>query len=314
MNMKNLVLVLSLLFSLGVSGQVKDYVIHAVDVLETDSVLVINGDTVQLSAPADGQFIRRVSGKWVNQNFSAAGTDSLLFDPIYGRLYDYRGGSIYRTTQMSYEDFTLDNGGTRTITIRFADGGQLGNDLVIKAGDNDDNIGGGDLYIRGGGTLEEFGDVHIGASLYDETNSSLIQVHDTIYMNGNAIRGLSSATHTDEPVTLGQLTGLTKAVYSISLPYSTTIQGRINGATQGTDYPSTWSLAAASNQIDMVITHNTGRRVAEVNVMSVVGTKEQLLRPFAGAYSGWETDNVNTLTINSISTIPLPIRIYVIFE
>ena len=71
-----------------------------------------------------------------------------------GYLHDYRGGSVFKTTRIQYENFILENGGTRIITVRYADGGQAGDDLIVKAGDNDDNLDGGDLYLRGGGTIE----------------------------------------------------------------------------------------------------------------------------------------------------------------
>lgn len=311
--MRNLLILLLLIPILGF-GQKKDKKIYAKEVLETGGVLVIEGDTLYLDSPTNGQFIRRVDGKWVNVDFTSAGTDSLVFDPVYGDLHDYRGGSVFKTTRIRYENFILENGGTRIITVRYADGGQAGDDLIVKAGDNDDNLDGGDLYLRGGGTFESFGDVYIGSSLYPETNSSQIYILDTLIMGGNKIKGLPIATESDQPVILSQIEGLTNNVYSIALPYATTVQGRINGAVQGTDYPSDWTLSVASNQIDLIVTHNYGRRVANVNVYTVSGTTEQLLRPFAGAYSGYQTPNSNQLAINSLATTPLALKIYIIFE
>ena len=227
---------------------------------------------------------------------------------------DSINAKIAREQLTGIENLYLKQGDDRIISIRYADGGFSGDDLIIKAGDNDDNIGGGDLWLRGGGTLEEFGNVNIGANLYDETNSSLIYFWDTIYMNGNAIRGLNEAVNDDEPVTLSQITGLTQSVFSIGLPYATTVAGRVAGTITYGSGTEEWELAAATNNIDLVVTHNFNRRVAEVNIMAVNGTIEQLLRPYAGAYSGWQTNDVNTLQINNLATIPLPIKIYIIFE
>ncbi len=227
---------------------------------------------------------------------------------------DSINAKIAREQLTGIENLYLKQGGNRIISIRYADGGSTGDDLTVKAGDNDDNLGGGDLWLRGGGTLEEYGDVNIGANLYDETNSSLIYIWDTIYMNGNSIRGLNEAVNDDEPVTLSQIKGLTQSVYSIALPYQTTVQARVNGATEGTDYPTDWELSAGTNQIDLQVVHGLGRRVANVNVFTVSGTTEQLLRPFAGAYSGYLTSDSNTLLINSLATTPLPLRIYITFE
>jgi hypothetical protein len=227
---------------------------------------------------------------------------------------DSINAKIAREQLTGIENLYLKQGGNRIISVRYADGGSTGDDLTVKAGDNDDNLGGGDLWLRGGGTLEEYGDVNIGANLYDETNSSLIYIWDTIYMNGNSIRGLNEAVNDDEPVTLSQIEGFTQSVYSIGLPNASSVNGRVTGATEGADYPTGWVLAAAGNNIDLVVTHGTGRRVAEVNVLSVNGTIEQLLRPYAGAYSGWQTNDANTLQINGLATIPLAIKIYIIFE
>ncbi len=227
---------------------------------------------------------------------------------------DSINAKIAREQLTGIENLYLKQGDDRIISIRYADGGSFGDDLTVKAGDNDDNIGGGDLWLRGGGTLEEYGDVNIGANLYDETNSSLIYIWDTIYMNGNSIRGLNEAVNDDEPVTLSQIKGLTQSVFSIALPNAASVNGRVSGAVDGTDYPTGWVLAAAGNNIDLLVTHNLGRRISNVNVMTVNGTIEQLLRPFAGAYSGWQTNSVNQLQINGLATVPLAIKIYINFE
>lgn len=302
------VLILTIYCIFGFS-QVKDYVVHAVEVLKTDSVLVINNDTIFIDeSSADGQFIRKVSGKWINQDFSGTGTDSLVFRTSDMYLLDYRAGSIYDSILIQFEDITLSSGDTRTIKIDQSSTG-AGNHLVFMAGADDDGQGGGNTYIKGGGGTE-FGDVYIGSG----NQYSTIYLIDTIDANGMRIKNLADAIEGSDAVTLSQIEGLTQSVYSIALPYSTTVAGRVNGATEGTDYPTGWVLAAAANNIDLVVTHSLGRRVAEVNVLSVNGTIEQLLRPFAGAYSGWQTNDANTLQINSLATIPLPIKIYIIFE
>lgn len=304
---KILLILITLMIAISGYSQIKVYTVEAVD------SLILNGEGVHINpvTSTDGQVLRRVNGSWINYDFTATGTDSLVFDPIWGYLYDYRGGSIFKTTPVQYENFTLNNGDTRIITIRYADGGNAGDDLIIKAGDNDDNIGGGDLYLRGGGSYEEYGDVYLGTSDYD---GSKVYVEDSIKMNGNSISGLPEATLPTEPVILSQMEGISKSVYSIALPYNTTVQARVNGATEGTDYPTGWELSAGVNSIDLEITHGLGRRVANINVCTVSGTAEQLLRPFAGAYSGWQTTDENTLLINALATTPLPLKIYIIFE
>lgn len=311
--MKNIIiLILALVFSFTVSGQKKEYMYHATNILKSDGTLVLKGDTVKvgIGISENGQFLRRVSGNWVGVELTGTGTDSLVFDPIEGELYDYRGGSVYDIIPIKYDNIFLEPGGTRTISVSLADGGQPGDDLLVKAGDNDDNQGGGDLYLRGGGTIDEHGNMYLGSVEYN----SLIYVEDTVKMQGNHIKGLPVATEATEPVILSQITGLTKTVYSIALPNATTVTGRVNGATAGVDYDATWTLAAGTNTIDLQVTHDMGRRVANVNVCTANGTAEQLLRPFAGAYSGWQTLNDNTLLINSLATTPLALKIYIIFE
>lgn len=306
-DMKNFIILILVFLTITVNAQKKDKYIRATQSITTDSLLVINIDTFLIYNSTDGQMLRRVSGKWINQDFTGIGTDSLTFTPSTGQLNDYRGGSNYRSTLLRWNNFSLNYGGDRTISVVSAPSGTPADDLIIKAGDNYMGSGGGDLYLTGGGTNTTFGNVYLGGS-------GIIQVRDSIQMNNNRIAGLLPATTDTEPVTLGQLNGLTQNVFSIALPYNTTVQGRINGAVEGVDYPAGWNLVAADNQIDIVVTHGTGRRVANVNVFTVSGTKEQLLRPFAGAYSGYETGTANVLTINSLATTPLPLKIYILFE
>lgn len=290
-------------------SQVKDYEIHATEVLKTDSIIVIDGNTLEIeSTSTNGQFIRKVNGKWINVDFTGAGSDSIKFEDTDNYLKDWRGGSVSDSTLIQFQNITLKEGDTRTISVEQSTTG-AGNHLIVKAAADDDGQDGGNLYLQGGGG-DEFGDVYIGSG----NQYSTVYFRDTTDMGGLRIKNLAPAVNDSDAVTLGQISGLTKNVYSISLPYATTVQGRVNGAVEGTDYETGWTLSAATNQIDLVVTHGFGRRVAEVNIMTVNGTIEQLLRPFAGAYSGWQTNDENTLQINSLATTPLPLVIYIIFE
>lgn len=102
-------------------------------------------------------------------------------------------------------------------------------------------------------------------------------------------------------------------VFEIKLPSSTTVAGRISGATSGTDYPSDWSLAAGTSPVDLVVTHNLGRRVSTVSVFAIDGTQETQLFNTA-AYNGIVTPDVNTLRVQSLATIQKAIKIYIIFK
>ena len=103
-----------------------------------------------------------------------------------------------------------------------------------------------------------------------------------------------------------------KTVYTISLPYASTVAGRIAVAVEGTDYPTGWVLAAGSSPIDLDITHNLNRRVASVTVFAVTSTQEQQLFNTA-AYNGIITPTVNSLRIQSLATVTKAIKIYIVF-
>jgi hypothetical protein len=109
------------------------------------------------------------------------------------------------------------------------------------------------------------------------------------------------------------LSSTMKTVYSIRLPSSTTVDGRITGAAEGTDYPTGWVLESGTNPVDLDVTHGMGRRVASVTVFSIDGTQEQQLFGNA-AFSGIFTPDSNTLKISSLATIQKAIKIYILFE
>ena len=102
-------------------------------------------------------------------------------------------------------------------------------------------------------------------------------------------------------------------VFEIRLPSSTTVAGRIAGATAGVDYPADWSLAAGVSVVDLVVTHNLGRRVASVSIFAIDGTSEQQLFNTA-AFNGIITPDSKTLRIQSLATIQKAIKIYIIFK
>jgi hypothetical protein len=103
-------------------------------------------------------------------------------------------------------------------------------------------------------------------------------------------------------------------VYSITLPSASTIAGRISAASEGTDYPSGWVLAAGTDPADIDITHSLGMRVASVNVFyNVSGTENRQLINFNNAYTGILTTSVNQLRIEGLTTIQKEIQIYITF-
>ena len=104
-----------------------------------------------------------------------------------------------------------------------------------------------------------------------------------------------------------------KDVFEIRLPSSTTVAGRISGATEGVDYPLGWSMMAGTTPTDLIIGHFLGRRIAYVSVFAINGNDEQQLFNTA-AYNGIISTDANTLKIQSLATIQKAIKIYIIFK
>lgn len=104
-----------------------------------------------------------------------------------------------------------------------------------------------------------------------------------------------------------------QVVAEITLPSASTVAGRIAAAVAGVDYPTGWVLTVGVSPTDIVITHNTNRRVANVSVCAITGTEEQALFNTA-AYNGWKTPDLSSLLIQSLATIQKQIKIYMIFK
>jgi hypothetical protein len=105
---------------------------------------------------------------------------------------------------------------------------------------------------------------------------------------------------------------ITQTVYSIDLTAQTTVAARVVAATETTDYPTGWTLAANSTT-NLLITHTlTGRKIAAVNVFEIDGSDERLLVPFDAAYSGILVNGA-TVLIEGLAPTILAIRIELIF-
>ena len=89
------------------------------------------------------------------------------------------------------------------------------------------------------------------------------------------------------------------------MPASTTVAGRISGAT----IPSGWSISDSGT--DLLVDHSTGRRVASVSIFAVNGDEEQQLFNTA-AYNGIITTDEDNLKIQSLATINKVIKVYII--
>jgi len=135
-------------------------------------------------------------------------------------------------------------------------------------------------------------------------------------LNLDTIAGDKKVTEGDTLLTLEQYKLLTtaaaKPIYSITLPYSTTVAGRIALAVSGVDYPSGWTLTA--DGLNLVVTHNLTRWASNVSVFAkTTGTERQQLFNTA-AYNGITCLSSNALKVYSLATISKDIVIYLNFE
>lgn len=96
----------------------------------------------------------------------------------------------------------------------------------------------------------------------------------------------------------------------ITLNATGTVEDRVNGAVEGTDYPTGWVLAADDK--DLVITHNLGLHLESVVVVVVNGTTRQL-RSGSAAYSTWYDYDSNEIRIQSLATVNAGIAVYLRF-
>jgi hypothetical protein len=104
-----------------------------------------------------------------------------------------------------------------------------------------------------------------------------------------------------------------QVVYSITLPNATTVQGRIDLAVEGTDYPTGWNLVAGSVTTDIDIEHSLGRYVASATVSANTGTSRQQLFGSA-ALSGVICDDDDNARVQSLATVAKEITIYITFK
>ena len=131
--------------------------------------------------------------------------------------------------------------------------------------------------------------------------------------NLDSIAGDKKVTAGDTLLTIEQYrllaAGSGKTIWHITLPYSTTVAGRIALAT---DYPAGWTLTA--NGVNLVVTHNLGRWCTDVKVFSIInGTQRQQLR-LSAAENGLTALSANQAEVYSLSTIAKDIVVYLYFE
>ena len=131
--------------------------------------------------------------------------------------------------------------------------------------------------------------------------------------NLDTIAGNKKVTSGDTLLTLEQYrllaAGSGKTIWHITLPYATSVAGRIALAT---DYPTGWTLTA--DGLNIVVTHNLGRWCTDVKVFAkTTGTQQQQLRGTA-AENGLTSLSSNQLEVFSLATIAKDIVVYLTFE
>lgn len=70
---------------------------------------ILQGDTFRLSAPVNGQILKRINGVWTNTANSASVLDSIVFDPNTGELKGYATGTPFTTTDLDGRYLTIDS-------------------------------------------------------------------------------------------------------------------------------------------------------------------------------------------------------------
>lgn len=143
---------------------------------------------------------------------------------------------------------------------------------------------------------------------------------DTIFMNGDTIFSDGEVLYfnDDSIMTRGLLDEyleekeIEKDVYSITLPYSNTVAGRVALTTAGVDYPEGWTLTA--DGLNLVITHNLDRNVANITVKGQYsGTVKRQLKN-TNAYDYFQDNSTNETKIFSLSNHLDILYLSIIFE
>lgn len=70
---------------------------------------ILQGDTFRLSAPVNGQILKRINGVWTNTANAASVLDSIVFNPNTGELKGYATGTPFTTTDLDGRYLTIDS-------------------------------------------------------------------------------------------------------------------------------------------------------------------------------------------------------------
>ena len=142
-----------------------------------------------------------------------------------------------------------------------------------------------------------------------KVNPNEVMMRDSMI---NYVQFSDSITKFVTPTQLQTELATIPTIKTITLPAYTTVAERVLNAVSGVDYPSGWILQEDLSDLDLSITHNMNRRIADIKVFMVDDGEERLLINNL-AYSGFVNKSKNRVVIESLSAIGYPLVIHLIF-
>lgn len=155
-------------------------------------------------------------------------------------------------------------------------------------------------------------------NIYDYNGDSIVD--NSKKLDGHSISKTNYSDDWDESDSIvtqdqmyNKISAMEGTIYEIRLPAANTVENRCTAATVGDDYPVGWTIEAGTSDIDLKVTHNLGRGIANISVNTLVGDVEAYLPGYTG-YTGYNNVAGNVLTINSLSPKNLALTIYITFK
>ena len=147
------------------------------------------------------------------------------------------------------------------------------------------------------------------AKIHDKfSNDEAAVIQDIIDELNGIVRTENNFSDTDK----SKLDALYKPI-EITLPAASTVQGRINGAVSGSDYPSGIVLTATGTDgNDLTITHGLGKRLKSVFVLGVIDGVERWFKENKGFAGFTSALDKNSCTIEILAQTEVPIIINLI--
>jgi len=103
-------------------------------------------------------------------------------------------------------------------------------------------------------------------------------------------------------------------IQEITLPAATSVQGRIDLAVEGVDYPTGWVLETGTTLKDLLITHSLSRNVANATVFVFTTSVDTQMKIGSAAFTGLYNYNSNSTQIQSLCTSNSKLSINLLFN